>query len=763
MLLRRISLAKIALHLGLAIAALPVLAQSNSAPEIQAELDAALQRLARHQGCATFNGSYGATYLGPRPSSGTLSESGRGAINRAVLAALRQTRVLQLKVTDAANGGDLAALGPDFGIDLEGMRNWSASLNTDLTVMANRVRVGVSDAGVAVLFHFRAADGSFCEERADLTIPLDGVSAEPDLLTPDAAFGAAIDQMQDRLTRHPLVALRISDAYGAGCGLRDWAQTAFLGAYFPRKTRMEMQDFGQSDARRLPGFEQNPEADVPEIEILFSALRPAEAAVLVRLQFQESGAVQDGASYTVAVRNPKAFDTCQRPQTGTARQAANADKLLWDFYSKDPTAEKMEEYLRSQPNGAYRSEAIALIQEQLRDADRAAWDRLQKSRDPASLGRYLEDFPYGLHRAGVQARMELLVAELEFWKVIQGSDKLSDYEGFLIAFPDGPYAGLAQNARDDLAKRAADKFTAETSDDPVVDPETRSVGEAEARMWAQVQANPTLEEVAIFLRVFGNGVHAAAARQLQRELEAEARIAAANTTWAKIRNSKQPQAFLDYIDAHPDGPHVAEARRRIEEIRRVRDAAAWSTARSRNTVESYGVYIREFPGGDKIDEAYGLREAAVRRKADEDERRRRAAEERKRLADEAEARRRQDAELARRRAANACSAVSTSLSTANQAAQLVSLYYADLNQGRNRCAWERFFQPESKHWTRINAIARASAQVTRVQNVGDNRYRVSARTTVAGHSGPLECWNVTVTTLNYSNQWRIDRIDGDPC
>ncbi|MBS0375856.1 MAG: SPOR domain-containing protein [Proteobacteria bacterium] len=61
-----------------------------------------------------------------------------------------------------------------------------------------------------------------------------------------------------------------------------------------------------------------------------------------------------------------------------------------------------------------------------------------------------------------------------------------------------------------------------------------------------------------------------------------------------------PAAFEEYLQAHPDGAHVREARERLNQLSDDRD---WDRAHAAATAESYQKYLRSYPQGAHTHEA----------------------------------------------------------------------------------------------------------------------------------------------------------------
>jgi hypothetical protein len=65
--------------------------------------------------------------------------------------------------------------------------------------------------------------------------------------------------------------------------------------------------------------------------------------------------------------------------------------------------------------------------------------------------------------------------------------------------------------------------------------------------------------------------------------------------WLKARKANTLNTFNDFISKHPQGPHLDEAKRGIEEIE-------WQTAKTNDNAEAYSSYLLKYPEGLYADE-----------------------------------------------------------------------------------------------------------------------------------------------------------------
>lgn len=99
--------------------------------------------------------------------------------------------------------------------------------------------------------------------------------------------------------------------------------------------------------------------------------------------------------------------------------------------------------------------------------------------------------------------------------------------------------------------------------------------------------------------------------------------------------------------------------------------------------------------------------------------------------------------------------------TIGAAAQLVELYYRDLNEQNARCAIARWDDPPQSLPGMIANIAQAGTSNVNIIHNRSSRARafVSLTARVRPHHGDWEYWNLTITTIRTSAGWRIQRMD----
>ena len=162
-----------------------------------------------------------------------------------------------------------------------------------------------------------------------------------------------------------------------------------------------------------------------------------------------------------------------------------------------------------------------------------------------------------------------------------------------------------------------------TKDKPAKD-ETPPPKSADDLAWVKALEIDTVEGYRAYIAEFPNGRHVEDAQRLINEFDEEA--------WKLAEERDTIEGYEDYLESWPEGLHATEARDRIaelkaeEEARRKqaeeaarREAAAWRTAAETNTIPSYETYLASFPTGKNAPEAQTrierLRAEAARQQA----------------------------------------------------------------------------------------------------------------------------------------------------
>ncbi len=126
--------------------------------------------------------------------------------------------------------------------------------------------------------------------------------------------------------------------------------------------------------------------------------------------------------------------------------------------------------------------------------------------------------------------------------------------------------------------------------------------------WVKALEIDTVEGYRAYIADFPNGRHVEDAQRLINEFDEEA--------WKLADERDTLQGYEDYLESWPDGLHATEARERIakikaeEEARRKnaaeaarQEAAAWKAAAETNTIPSYEGYLTKYPAGKNASEA----------------------------------------------------------------------------------------------------------------------------------------------------------------
>lgn len=148
----------------------------------------------------------------------------------------------------------------------------------------------------------------------------------------------------------------------------------------------------------------------------------------------------------------------------------------------------------------------------------------------------------------------------------------------------------------------------ERAEKPAEEEKPQAPKSADDEAWVKALETDTVEGYRAYISAFPNGRHVEDAQRLINEFDDEA--------WALAEERDTIAGYEDYLASWPDGLHATEARDRIakikaeEEARRKnaaeaarQEAAAWKAAAEANTIPSYEGYLSKFPSGKNAAEA----------------------------------------------------------------------------------------------------------------------------------------------------------------
>ena len=162
------------------------------------------------------------------------------------------------------------------------------------------------------------------------------------------------------------------------------------------------------------------------------------------------------------------------------------------------------------------------------------------------------------------------------------------------------------------AKEAMDKIVALSKQHDLALPDEFYFKHAQVLELAGAHAE-AIVALTRYLELTGNtGQHYREALELLHQaMQADA--AADNAAFQRARSANTVEAYGSYLRSYPEGRHVAEARRLQAAARRTqaarKDSADFLRARRVNTVEAYGAYLSSHPSGRHVAEARRLHAA----------------------------------------------------------------------------------------------------------------------------------------------------------
>ena len=130
----------------------------------------------------------------------------------------------------------------------------------------------------------------------------------------------------------------------------------------------------------------------------------------------------------------------------------------------------------------------------------------------------------------------------------------------------------------------------------------------EQQMWEQCENSTDTADFEKYIEAYPDGDHIAEVKAMCAKLKAD------GEAWNSALNSGDAASLRSYLSAFPSGVHAAEARQRL-------DDAVWNEAQTSNSSEGYLAYMQEFPSGNHYQDAvnaYNKIQSTVMTDADQD-------------------------------------------------------------------------------------------------------------------------------------------------
>ncbi len=152
---------------------------------------------------------------------------------------------------------------------------------------------------------------------------------------------------------------------------------------------------------------------------------------------------------------------------GSPAGGNNADQQFWDTVKNSQNASDFQGYLNAFPNGQFAALARFKMGQLPQNnpgnpgggnvgasnADQQFWDTVKNSQNATDFQGYLNAFPNGQFAALARFKMSQLPSgnpgvgtnsDQQFWDSVKNSQRASDFQGYLNAFPNGQFAALAR-------------------------------------------------------------------------------------------------------------------------------------------------------------------------------------------------------------------------------------------------------------------------------------------------------------------------------
>ncbi len=189
------------------------------------------------------------------------------------------------------------------------------------------------------------------------------------------------------------------------------------------------------------------------------------------------------------------------------------------------------------------------------EREELVWQQVQANPSLESVQRYVANYPNGKHI--YEAKDKLTGLDDEVWRQTEANGSIEAYQQYLKLYPAGRHVAEANEI--------------------LADPE-----------WAAVKRINTLEAYTNY-RNSHPGMHAMAVDDAIQNISDP-------QDWGVANSAGTPEAFETYIQQHPHGAHVEEAKRKMDDF-------YWRNACFVNTAAAMQQYLDKMPSGQYIDAA----------------------------------------------------------------------------------------------------------------------------------------------------------------
>ncbi|MEL6567280.1 MAG: TIR domain-containing protein [Pseudomonadota bacterium] len=325
-------------------------------------------------------------------------------------------------------------------------------------------------------------------------------------------------------------------------------------------------------------------------------------------------------------------------------ELAREERTAWRIARGDNTVDSIREFLDEFPAGHFSADAEKRLAGLVDDA---RWQTVLNNRTVESVKAFRESFCPGAKACTQADELYIELLDTEDWQTALSENSIEAYELYLEKHaPDGIHVAQARQrievlqssrAEDDRRRRSVEAARADESAFRAAQAEgtqegfeaylARSAPKAFERealdaiaelnlltAWRAATNDGSTSAYQQFLRDHPNSRFAADARSI---LEQATRDRAEQQAFFEARDTRSVAALSAFLRAWPGSEYTSQATRLIAEIEqaeaRSADDAAFRSAASQNTSESYAAYLDAYPLGLHVSEARDGQASALRR------------------------------------------------------------------------------------------------------------------------------------------------------
>ena len=301
-------------------------ARINADEAFRQAVDDSIGEMRIQPNCVGHRDRYRLAFIGIPDGDPRLTPSERAALNNALRAALRQSRV-PLTPSSAENAGILATLTQAIDMDAAEFEERLSQLEADFTVLVRTQRPGPETAVMQISVFARPGDGGpGCDEIVDVAIDLPTMSLTydaplfGDFRTLDGAVGPFLLRNSPRLREAESIAWRVNSDFPEGCPLPRRIGSQLDAIYFQAARTHAEASVGGAE---FPGIVTDPTTADILLTARVSPSAEGSPVVSLALSLADNGVLFDRVDHQII--HGEIPESCLGEAVAVAPQEATVD------------------------------------------------------------------------------------------------------------------------------------------------------------------------------------------------------------------------------------------------------------------------------------------------------------------------------------------------------------------------------------------------------------------------------------------------------